>query len=55
MLRDDGWNVLEPYSDVPTVHFTDKNSIEAAMIVLEKKDIDLAKKYHFPVAAFKLK
>jgi hypothetical protein len=25
------------------------------MIILEKKDIDPAKKYHFPAAAFKLK
>jgi hypothetical protein len=55
MLKNDGWAVLEPYSDVPTVHFNSQSVLEETMIVLERREIDNSKKYHFPVAAFKLK
>jgi hypothetical protein len=55
MLNEEGWIVLEPYNNVPTVHFNSKSAPEETMIILEKKDIDPAKKYHFPAAAFKLK
>jgi hypothetical protein len=55
MLKNEGWVVLEPYNEVPTVHFNSQSALQEAMIVLEKRDIDQSKKYHFPVAAFKLK
>ncbi len=55
MLKNEGWAVLEPYSDVPTVNFNAQSVLEETMIVLEKREIDLSKKQHFPVAAFKLK
>lgn len=55
LLNEESWEVLEPYKDVPTVHFSEKTEPEESMIVLKKRDIDWAKKYHFPVVAFKLK
>ena len=55
MLKNDGWVVLEPYTDLPTVHFNSQSILEETMIVLERREIDHSKKYHFPVAAFKLK
>ena len=54
-LLKEEWQLLEPHDGLNEVTVSEQNNRYDTILVLAKPNIDLSKKYYFPVSAFSIK